>query len=62
MVVHSCNPGTGEPEAGGSGVQAYPLLHSKFEVSLGYVRHYLKNKNHIKGQQLTMAAVNCYTQ
>jgi hypothetical protein len=29
---------------GGSGVQAHPQLHSKFEASLGYKRPCLKRK------------------
>ena len=35
--VYFCNPSTGEAEAGQSGVQGQPWLHSKFETSLDYL-------------------------
>jgi hypothetical protein len=42
-VAHACNPSTQEAEAEGSQIQGQPILHSEFQVSLGYrVRHCLK--------------------
>ena len=34
MVVHICNPSTGEVETGGPGVQGNTWLHSKFKANL----------------------------
>lgn len=34
LVVHTCNPGTQEVEAGGSEVRTYPRLHRELEASL----------------------------
>lgn len=31
MVMHACNPGAAETEAGGLGGQGYPRLPSEFE-------------------------------
>lgn len=36
MVVHSCNPGILEAEAGRAGAQGHPLLYIEFKVGLGY--------------------------
>ena len=36
--AHACNPSMKDMEVGGSEVQHYPRLHSKFEASLGYKR------------------------
>ena len=44
-MVHICHPSTWEMEAGGSGVQGHPWLHSEFEASLGYMRPCLKTIN-----------------
>lgn len=38
MVIYACHPGTWEMEAEGSEVQSQPLLHSKFQASLDYVK------------------------
>ena len=37
VMVHTCDPSTGEDEAEGS-LQSHPLLHSKFEASLGCIQ------------------------
>lgn len=37
-AVHTCDPSTRGPEAGGSGVCSHPWLHIRFEASLGYMR------------------------
>lgn len=39
--MYSCNPRAREMEAGGSGSQA----HSNFEISVGYIKPYLKKQN-----------------
>jgi hypothetical protein len=39
MVVHAYNP---ELEAGGSGIQDQPQLHSESKSSLGYMRFGVK--------------------
>lgn len=36
--AHACNSSMKDMEVGGSEVQHYPRLHSKFEASLGYKR------------------------
>jgi hypothetical protein len=49
VVAQAYNPSTQETEAGGSSeIQGYPLLHSKFEASQGYMRLYLKRE---RGQE-----------
>lgn len=37
-MAHACNLSPGEVEAGGSGVQSQPQLHSESEVSLDSMR------------------------
>lgn len=34
--MHNGNPSTREIEAGGTKLQGYPQLHSKFKVNVGY--------------------------
>lgn len=38
VVVHVYNTSSQEVEAGGSGIEGYLQLHSKFETSLVYMR------------------------
>lgn len=38
VLVHACDPDTLEAEPRGSRLEGHPQLHSKFWVSLGYVR------------------------
>lgn len=38
VLSTTCNPHIWEVEAGRSDVQGPPLLHSVYEISLGYVR------------------------
>jgi hypothetical protein len=40
-----CNLSTQEAEAGGSGVQGQPQLHSEFEDGLEYIRSYIQNED-----------------
>lgn len=44
MVAHACNPSIPEVGAGGSQVQGDLQLHSKYGVSMGYMRFCLKRK------------------
>ena len=46
VAVHAFNLSTWEMEAGRSEIQGKPLLHSKLEANLGYVRPCLKTKHH----------------
>jgi hypothetical protein len=36
-VVHICNLSTWEVETGGLRIQGQPVIHNKFQVSLGYI-------------------------
>lgn len=47
MGVHACDPSIQEVEAGGSGVQDHPQLHSEFKASLAYVRPLQAQKQNI---------------
>lgn len=38
VVTSVCNPTTQELEAGGSEVQRHPWFHTKFKVSLDYIK------------------------
>ena len=42
QVVHTCNPSTGEAEAGRSEVQSHLQLHREFERNQGRMSLYLK--------------------
>lgn len=46
-VVYACKPSIREVEAEQSEVQGYPLLDSKFEVSLGYRRHHTHREQRV---------------
>jgi hypothetical protein len=37
MVVHTCNPSTGEAKTGESWVEGQPELHIEFQASLSYI-------------------------
>jgi hypothetical protein len=52
MVAHFCNPSSKEGSTERSELQGYPWLHSTSEASLDYLRHYLKNPNKNKVQEL----------
>lgn len=45
VVVPTCDPGTWEVQAWGSGVEGHLLLPTKFKASLGYMRSYLNKAN-----------------
>jgi hypothetical protein len=48
VIAHACNPSTVEAEEGGLRVQGQSVLHSEFEVSLGYaVRTGFKKKKNL---------------
>lgn len=47
----TCDPSTGEVEAGGVGVQGHPWLLREFLVSLGYMRPSLKTSKTSQANQ-----------
>ena len=57
--VDAFNPNTQEMEAGGSGVQGYPLLHNKFVNSLVYVRHCQKTKQNPSNKAISAFNLLC---
>lgn len=48
MMVHTCKPSIQEVEAEESRVQGQLGLHSEFEVSLVYKRHFNMQANKLK--------------
>lgn len=54
VAVHTCNLSYQEVEAGGPEVQGHPWPHSEFEISWGYTKLCLKNKEERKKRTLKM--------
>lgn len=51
VMVHVCTSSTGEVETGGWEIKGHPKLHSKFEASMGYMKHHLSIKMKCKTKQ-----------
>lgn len=69
VAIPACHPGIWETDAGGSETQSHPLLHSKFEANLDYMRSCQERKGNKskevgvgeKERKGICSALNCRT-